>query len=235
MTEKFRYIVVEDDEIDRLAIKAEADRFPFLQGMAACGHPLEAIELIARFRPDILFLDIEMPGMSGLELIRRLSGEVPIPVFITSHPEFAIEGYELDAFDYLLKPLTAERFDRCAGRLQDFLTLRSKAYAFDKYNQADSLVIKQGHEKYKLNIPDIVYLEAMKDYTRIVTLSGQYLVLCTLSHMISQLPVEKFVRIHRSYVVNLDKIGALKGGKVYLPTHELPVGKLYKKAIHDLL
>jgi len=235
LTELFKYIVVDDDEIDRLAIEAEADRFPFLQRIAVCSHSVEAFELIGRFRPDILFIDIEMPDISGLDLVRRLSGETPIPVFITSHPEFAIEGYELEAFDYLLKPLSAERFDHCAMRLLDFLRLRSKAYAFDKDHQTGSLVIKQGYEKFKINIPDIVYLEAMKDYTRIVTQNGQYLVLCTLSNMISQLPGDKFVRIHRSYVVNLGRVDALKGGKVYLRAHELPVGKLYKKLLNDLL
>src|SRR5580698_7907652 len=113
MNDTLKYVIVEDDEIDRLSVETEADKFPFLKRIASCSHPLEASELIARFHPDIIFVDIEMPGMSGIQLVKQLSAEKLLPVFITSHPEFALESYEIKAFDYLLKPLTAERFARC--------------------------------------------------------------------------------------------------------------------------
>ena len=229
-----RYLVVEDDEIDRMSVESEADKFPFLKRIASCSHPLEAAELITKYHPDILFVDIEMPGISGLQLVKKLAGEKLLPVFITSHPEFAIESYEIEAFDYLLKPLTAERFARCALRLRDFCQLRLKAFAFEKEQESGTLMIKQGYEKCKLHLKDILYLEAMKDYTRIIVPGKQYLVLATLSSMQDQLPPEKFIRIHRSYVVNLDKIVRLKGNRVHLPEGELPVGKLYKNALNGI-
>lgn len=235
MHQQLKYLLIDDEELDRLALETQASKFPFLHRIATCSQPLEVMELVNRFQPDILFADIEMPGMSGLELVTLLAGRVPAPVFITSHPEYAIEGYERQAFDYLLKPLDPGRFARCVHRLQDFFRLRAKAFAFDRQEEAGTLIIKQGYEKYKLLIQDILYLEAMKDYTRIVTTQTQYLVLTTLTGMLDQLPVEKFTRIHRSFIVNKDRIDAVRNGKVTLMTYELPVGKVYKHILHGIL
>lgn len=233
--QQLTYVIVDDDELDRLALEAQASRYPFLHRTAVCDQALEALEMIKRFSPDIVFADVEMPEMSGLELISYLNGRVPAPVLITSHPEYAAEGYERQVFDYLLKPLSDERFCRCAHRLRDFFELRAKAFAFDRQEEAGTLVIKQGYEKHRLYLPDVFYLEAMKDYTRIVTVQGQYLVLTTLSGFLQQLPPEKFIRIHRSFIVNRDRVDAIRGGKVALMNYELPVGKLYKHALNGIL
>lgn len=235
MSQLLRYLIVDDDEIDRMALEAEASKFPFLVKTASCSHPLEAFAFMTGFPVDIVFADIEMPGMTGLELIRRLTASRAATVFITAHPEFALAGYDSEAFDYLIKPIVSERFARCAYRLRDFFRLRSKAYAFDQEQESGSIVIKQGYEQYKIGVSEIVYLEAMKDYTRIVTGSRPYLVLSTLCHMQERLPKEKFVRIHRSYVVNRDKILAVKNyHRIQLPSQELPVGKLYKNVLKGI-
>lgn len=226
-----KYIVLDDDEIDRLSIEVEAAKFPFLQKIASCAHPVEAFEMITRFHPDIIFLDIEMPDMSGMELIKSKSISGALPVLITSHPEFAIESYELDAFDYLLKPLSSERFARCAHRLHDFFDMRMKAFDFEEKQESGSIVIKQGHDKYKMPVREILYLEAMKDYTRIKTASGQYLVLTTLSGILDKLPPDLFVRIHRSYAVNREKIDSVEKNKICIQSQILPVGKSYKNAL----
>jgi len=235
MENTLKYLVVEDDVFDQLSIAAEAAKFPFLKKMGVCGHPLEAMELIDLYSPDVLFLDVEMPGMTGLELLRHLRGRPILSVFITSHPEYAIEGYELEVFDYLVKPLTAERFARCALRLRDFTALRSKAMAFEKEQVSDVFVIKQGFDKYKVNLSEIMYLEAMKDYTRIQLKDKQYLVLTTLTELLERLPQKRFVRIHRSYAVQADKVSVVRGNKVFLAGCELPVGKLYRDVLKVIL
>jgi DNA-binding LytR/AlgR family response regulator/signal transduction histidine kinase len=227
------YIIVDDDDFDRISLGSEADKFPFLRRVAACSHALEAAELIGKYRPDVLFLDIEMPGISGLELV-KMSGGGCIPVFVTSHPEFALASYEIEAFDYLIKPLTADRFARCVHRLYHFCRLRSDAFAFAQDQEQDCMVIKQGHDKLKIRINDVIYLEAMKDYTRVVLTSGQYLVLTTLSAIQEKLPGERFVRIHRSYIVNQDRVTAVGSNKVQVGEEELPVGKLYKHSLKGL-
>ena len=226
-----KYVIVDDDDIDRAVVEAEANKFSFLQKKASCSHPVEALEIINQCNPDIIFLDIEMPEISGIELLRKKLTAAALPVFITSHPEFALESYELDAFDYLLKPVSSERFARCAFRLRDFFQMRVKAFAFDNELNAENIVIKQGHDKYKIAIRDILYLEAMRDYTRITTTAKQYLVLTTLNGITEKLPQDVFVRIHRSYVVNRHKIDAIQKNKINIQSHELPIGKLYKHAL----
>ena len=229
-----RYLIVDDDQLDRLAIETQASAFPFLHQLASCSHPLEALELVNRFRPDILFVDIEMQDISGIQLVSSLAGQIAAPIFITSHPEYALESYEQQAFDYILKPLTSERFRACVHRLRDFFELRSKAIAYDAYRQQDEMVIKQGHEKYRLALSDILYLEAMKDYTRVVTTTGHYLVLTTFSGMLEQLPEERFLRIHRSYVVNRQRITAFVGNTIHVLAHELPVSRQYKNVLRTI-
>ena len=229
------YLIVDDEEFSRLVIENEAGKFPFLQKKAVCSNAIEALELVTSLRPDVLFADIEMPDVNGVELIRHLRGSVPVTVFITSHPEFALESYDLDVFDYLLKPVDAQRFERCALRIRDFFDLREKAFLFEEKQEAGSIIIKQGYEKHKLYIADILYIEAMGDYTRIITGAGKYLVLESVGHMLQKLPDGKFVRIHRSYAVNRDRIRSVKGSKLYLSEYELPVGKLYKNIVKDVI
>jgi len=226
-----KYILIDDDEIDRAIIENEADKFPFLQRVASCSNPVEAIEIIARFNPEVLFLDIEMPALNGLQLVRKIKTG-GLPVFITSHPEFALEGFELEAFDYLLKPVISERFARCAYRLREFYELKRKSFAYDEQEDNEFIVIKQGYDKYKIPMHEIIYLEAMRDYTKIATVTGQYLVLTTLSGLIKKLPADMFVRIHRSYVVNRKKVDAIQKNKLYIQSQELPIGKLYKHAFN---
>ncbi len=234
MSDTLKYLIVDDAEIDRLAIEALASKYSFLQKVATCSHALEAIELIPILKPEIIFADIEMPGISGLDLVRKLAGIVPTPVFITSHPEFALEGFEIEVFDYLIKPLNQERFARCVSRLREFYDLRHKSFAFDKEYDTSHITIKQGYDKYKIQIHDILYLEAMKDYTKIVTSTLNYLVLGTFSHMLDQLPPDKFIRIHRSYIVNRNKIESAVGNKLFISKHQLPVGKSFKYILEEI-
>jgi len=226
-----KYLIIDDDEIDRAVVEAEADKFSFLQKISSCSNPIEALEIIAESNPDVIFLEIEMPGLNGIELVRKKIINTTLPVFITSHPEFALEGYELEAFDYLLKPVSSERFAACAFRLRDFCQMKVKSFAFDAQQEKNFIVIKQGYDKYRIAIQDILYLEAMRDYTRIITDAKQYLVLTTLNGIIEKLPSEIFVRIHRSYVINRNKIDAIQKNKIHIQSYELPVGKLYKHAL----
>jgi DNA-binding LytR/AlgR family response regulator len=228
---QLKYVIIDDDDIDRAVVESEANKFSFLEKIASCSHPVEAIEFISKFKPDIIFLDIEMPGLNGVELIRKKITDSALPVFITSHPEFALESYELDAFDYLLKPVSSERFATCAFRLRDFYRMKMKSFAFEQDQEANFIIIKQGYDKYKIPVHDILYLEAMRDYTRITTTTKQYLVLTTLNGIIEKLPADIFVRIHRSYVVNRNKVDAIQKNKIHIQSYILPVGKLYKSAL----
>jgi DNA-binding LytR/AlgR family response regulator len=231
MYDTITYLVVDDDELDRLAVISEASKYAYLQRLATCKNGLEAIEYINHLKPDIVFSDIEMPGTNGIEMMRTLYGKIPVPIFITSHPEFALESYDLEVFDYILKPLSAERFEKCMSRVLDFFRLRQKAMAIES-GESGYIMVKQGYEKHRLHHSDIVFLESMKDYTKIKTMSGQsLLVLETLSSLLKQLPEDKFLRIHRSYAVNRNKVESVAPAKVTILGEELPVGKSFKGAV----
>lgn len=227
------YLVVDDDELDRLAVVQEASKYTFLQRAGICTNGMEAIACIQQLKPDIVFSDIEMPHTNGMEMMRTLYGKIPIPILITSHPEFAVESYDLEIFDYILKPLSAERFEKCMLRVQDFFRLRKKVMNIDQPSaEPGYIIVKQGYEKHRLHYNDIIFLEAMKDYTKIKTASGQsLLILEALSNMLKQLPEEKFLRIHRSYAVNQNKIDSATPNKVNIQGNELPVGKSYKSVV----
>jgi DNA-binding LytR/AlgR family response regulator len=237
MYDPIKYLIVDDDELDRMAVVLEASKYPYLQRVGICKNGAEAIDYIQHLKPDIVFSDIEMPGTNGIDMMRALYGKIPVPVFITSHPEFALESYDLEVFDYILKPLSAERFEKCMNRVQDFFKLRKKAMDIDN-NSGESgyIMVKQGYEKHRLHHSDIVFLESMKDYTKIKTMSGQsLLVLETLSSLLKQLPEDRFIRIHRSYAVNMNKIDSVASNKVNLCGIELPVGKSYKTVVSAMM
>ncbi len=229
---RLKYVIIDDDEIDRAIVETEAGKFSFLQKIASCNNPVEALQIITRANPDIIFLDIEMPDLTGIELLRKKITPNAQPVFITSHPEFAVESYDLDAFDYLLKPVSSERFATCAFRLRDFYSMHLKAFAFDNEEENNFIIIKQGYDKYKIPVHDILYVEAMRDYTRVVTPAKQYLVLSTLNGISEKLPADVFIRIHRSYIVNRKKVDAIQKNKIIMQAQELPIGKLYKHALN---
>ena len=228
-----KYVIIDDEEIDRTAVELEAGKFHFLQKIGSYSNLVEALEIISHSSPDVIFLDIEMPVISGMDFLRKENHPTFLPVLITSHPEFALEGFELEAFDYLLKPVSSERFSTCALRLLDFYQMHSKACAFDIEQENNFIMIKQGYDKYKIAINDILYVEAMKDYTKIVTTDHRYLVLSTLNGIIEKLPADKFVRIHRSYVVNKNKVEVFQKDNIKIQSTVLPIGKLYKHELNS--
>ena len=235
MYDAIKYLIVDDDDLDRLTVVHEASKYAFMQLVAVCSSGQEAIDCVNRYHPDVVFSDIEMPGTNGVDLVRSLTGKIPVPVFITSHPEFALESYDLQIFDYLLKPLSAERFEKCIHRIQDFFRLRKRAMNVED-NPEDSgyIVVKQGYEKHRLHHSDIVYLESMKDYTKIRTLSGHsLLVLETLSSLLQQLPEGRFIRIHRSYAINQAKVETISSNRVTIQGNDLPIGKSYRSAMNS--
>lgn len=236
MNDTITYLVVDDDELDRLAVIQEASKYSYLQKMGSCKNGKEAIEYVNHLKPDIVFSDIEMPETDGMEMMRSLYGKIPVPVFITSHPEFALESYDLEVFDYILKPLSPERFEKCMSRILDFFSLRKKAMNIDESEESGYIMVKQGYERHRLHHSDIVFLESMKDYTKIKTVSGQsLLVLETMGSLLQQLPEDKFRRIHRSYTVNTGMIESVAPGKINIQGRELPIGKSFKSAVSNWL
>ncbi|HTE32050.1 MAG TPA: LytTR family DNA-binding domain-containing protein [Chryseolinea sp.] len=228
-------IIVDDDELDRLAIVSYVSRYPFIQIAGVFESADLALAFTQKNRlPDVLLLDIDMPGMSGLELRKRLA-EIPACIFITSHPEFALEGFEIAALDYLVKPLKADRFTIAMERLEQFLEVHYKAELLDYTLGEDTLFIKDGHNHIKLQLYEIIYLEALKDYTGIVTRKKKYCVLTPLGTLLKEKAFQTFIRIHRSYAIQKHFVKEVSSREVMVNDLLLPIGRSYKEMVEKLL
>jgi len=236
LTQKtYTCIIADDDELDRLTLISYVRRYPFIQMVGAFASPAQVLASLQNQKlPDILFLDIDMPGMSGLDLRRQLD-QVAACIFVTSHPEFAVESFEAAALDYLVKPLKADRFGKAMERLERFLEVHHKAELLDYTLGEDTLFIKDGHQHIKLQLHEIIYLEALKDYTGIVTLKKKYCVLTPLGNLLKERAFRTFIRIHRSYAIQKHFITEISARAVMINNMLLPIGRSYKDSIEKLL
>jgi two-component system LytT family response regulator len=224
-------IIVDDKEIDRLAVQALLETYTFLELAGSFASAEEALEHIrVAGAPDAIFLDVDMPGKNGLALRNELR-TIPGCIFITAHPQFALEGFELAALDYLVKPLKEERFEKAVRRLQEYLDVHYKADLLDFTLGENTLFIKDGFKQVKLNIQEIVYLEALKDYTGIVTKQRKYCVLSPLGSLIKEKAFQSFVRIHRSYAIHRHAVSEISARGVRVNDIVLPIGASYKDAV----
>ncbi|NML23742.1 response regulator transcription factor [Pseudoflavitalea sp. G-6-1-2] len=229
-----RFIAIDDNPVDLMIIKEFSAAYPQLRHCGSFHAVGEALQALDEINPDLIFLDIELPGLSGIDLLRKIRNKVPIAVFITSHAEFALEGFELSAFDYILKPLTEERFAQNVRRIEEFWEMKQKANAYEVLFEQEMLIIKEGHTQIRLPQQDIIFLEAMQDYTKIVTGKKNYMTLTTLSAFLEKLPADRFLRVHRSYAVAKSRIKTLSAGKLVCDNYTIPIGKTYRSLLSNL-
>jgi two-component system LytT family response regulator len=234
MEKTFNCVVVDDDDIDRLTVLVNLQKFPFIRMIGAFSSAVEAVSLLQKESVQILLLDIDMPGMSGIELRTRFL-QVPVCIFITSFPDYAVEGFDAAALDFIVKPFTSDRFGQAMQRAQEYLEIKEKADLFEFSLGFDTVFIKQGHEKTKLKLYDILYLEALKDYTGIVTAQKKYCVLGSLGTLLQETSFQSFIRIHRSFAVQKHYIHKVDTNNVYVNKTSLPLGKTFKKNVEELL
>jgi two-component system, LytTR family, response regulator len=226
-------VIVDDNEIDRLTALAHARQYPLLNVIGVFGSATEAQSVLQNQPVEVLLLDIDMPDLSGLALRESLM-QVPVCVFITSYPDYAAESFAVDAFDYLVKPIRRDRFAQMMSRVETFFELTRKAQLFDLSLGGDTLFIKNGHEQLKLNLHEIMYLEGLRDYTRIVTTTRQYTVLSSIGNLLQHGPFGSFLRIHRSYAVQRHFIDRIGTQQVQIGPFTLPVGRSYKSVLTEL-
>jgi two-component system, LytTR family, response regulator len=233
MNRIYNCIIADDYEIDRLSVAAAVKRHPFMQVSGMYSSAEEALASVHSVLPDIAFFDIDMPGISGLQLRKKLL-DIPVCVFVTSYPDYAVDGFELAALDFIVKPIKADRFAITAERIKTYLEIRYKADLLDVTLGADTVFIRQGHGQVKLSLHEVIYLEALKDYTIIATAQKKYSVLSTLGNLLKEKPFEQFIRIHRSYAVQSHFIERIKAQEITVNKFVLPVGRNYKEAVRKL-
>ncbi|WP_379965690.1 LytR/AlgR family response regulator transcription factor [Epilithonimonas sp. UC225_85] len=233
--EKLNSIIVDDNEIDRLTVLSFAKRFPVFNILGSFSDSDEALKTIESDPVDILFLDIDMPGLSGVELRKKVK-HIPACIFITSHPEFAVESFELETLDFIVKPLKFDRFEQTARRIEDFFEMRNKASLFESSIGGDVIYIKEGHEQIKIKLHEILYLEALKDYTLIVTPQKRYCVLSSIGLLLKEISFQSFIRVHRSFAVQKQFINKINTHEIILNNNlAIPVGRSFKDNLKFLL
>lgn len=232
---KYNCIIIDDDEIDRLTVVSFAKKFPELHILGVFADAEDAVSLLGKETIDILFLDIDMPSLNGLEF-RKMAAHVPVCVFITAHPEHAVESFQLDTLDFIVKPVKLDRFTQTMARINDYMELKLKAQLFESSIGGDVIYIKEGHEQTKVKLHDILYLEALKDYTKIVTAAKRHCVLSNIGTLLKEENFNSFIRIHRSYAVQKQYIKKILTNEVLLNNDILiPIGRSYKENLNNLL
>ncbi|MBC7850062.1 MAG: response regulator transcription factor [Chitinophagaceae bacterium] len=230
---KFSCLIADDNEIDRLTTVAYARAIPFLQIDGVFDSAEALLKSPGATSADVLLLDIDMPGLSGIELRSQLQ-KVPACIFITSFADYALDSFEVSALDFLVKPLSSDRFARAMMRLREYLTIVQKAALFEYSLGGDVVFIKEGHQQIKIPLFEVMYLEALKDYTSIVTRERKYCVLKPLGRLLEDSPFHKFVRIHRSYAVQKNFIRQIGSKEILVNDIVLPVGRSYKEELVNL-
>lgn len=185
-------------------------------------------------QPEVLFLDVDMPGLTGLQVREQLL-DIPVCIFITAFPEYAVDAFELSALDFLVKPFTSQRFEKAIQRLDEYLELRRRSDQLSHTLGADVIFIKEGYDKKKIRLDEVLYLEAYNKYTCIVTTEKKYTVLAPLNGLLTENAFRSFVRIHRSFAVQKNFVTRIGTTEVDVKGRTLPVGRTYKDTLHDLV
>ncbi len=226
-------IIIDDEPLALDVLEALISNMPNIELVARCENAFEANAVLQKEKIDLMFLDIQMPQMTGLEFLKSLS-HPPLVIFTTAYPEYAVDGFDLNAVDYLLKPISMERIMKAVNKVSEKLSQSSD----DEIVSTDTFFFVKADKKLvKINFDDIVYIEGLKDYVIIKTESTRVITLQTMKSLEDKLPANKFRRIHRSFILNMDKIVALDGNMVEVmekgQVKHLSIGKNYRDELLD--
>lgn len=227
-----RAIAIDDEPIALEIIKSLAAEVPFIDLKACFTNALEAVSLLHQQQVDLLFLDIKMPGLSGLEFIKTIS-QPPLVIFTTAYSEHAVQGFELNAIDYLLKPFSAERFLKACNRAAEQFEFR-RAHPQEN-GPSPAVFIKSGYEHIRVELNDILYAESLGNYVRFQTSGPPILSRLTMNETEAILPKSSFIRIHRSYIVARQLISRIDKTSVWVGQTELPAGSAYRQELDNLI
>lgn len=235
-----RSLIVDDEELARKLLLTYADRLPHLEVVGQCKNPLEALAFLQREPVDLLLLDIQMPELTGIEFLKTLPYR-PIVIFTTAYPDFALEGFSLDAVDYLLKPFSFERFVQGVNKASELLRVRHggrevpQPTAAPQSKDKDYIMVRSEHKIFRIRYEDILYIQGMREYVAFQTKDKKVLSLNSLKQLEQDLPSDLFVRSHKSYIVSLDKVESIEGNMLLIDQQKIPVGTHFKEEIMRLL
>lgn len=237
---KLNCVIVDDEPLARKLIADYVQKMPGLNLVESCAGPLVAMEVLRNHKIDLMFLDVQMPELTGITLMKSLQKK-PLVILTTAYSEYALQGYELDVVDYLLKPITFERFlvavDKAAQRAAGATPYAAEPARsqIQTDTQQPFVFVKDGTKLVKVRLADILFVEGLKDYVTIHTPTQKIVSLQRLKALEGQLPPDRFIRIHNSYIVAIEAIDVVHKGEVQIGDKFLPVGETYRKSFKEAI
>jgi len=229
-----RCLVVDDEKFALELMSDNIQKVPFLKQIGMCKNAIDAMEVLRHEQVDLIFLDVQMPGISGIQFLNSLSNP-PMVIIVSAYDNYAIHGFNLDVVDYLLKPVAFERFLKAVNKAFELLCLRQQKELtpVKKAPESEYLFVNADYSVVRINIPEILYIEGLKDYVKIYLKNTVKPVITRLSmrFMEEKLPVKGFARVHKSFIVALDKVTAFKKNRLMIKDVEIPVSDNYRDKI----
>jgi DNA-binding LytR/AlgR family response regulator len=226
-------IIVEDETLAQNVIQSHLKKVSNFELLAVCSNAMEAAQVLNKQEVDLIFLDIQLPGMTGLNFLKSLPNP-PLAILTTAYAEYALESYEFNVIDYLLKPISFERFSKAVGKVTDG-RLYSQVNKEQDSSAADHIFIRSNSKFFKVNFPEIVYVEGMKDYLKIHTADFTLVTHQTMNDIQKILPPRQFIRVHKSYIVAVAYIKTIYGNSVGLEKATIPIGINYKEEVMNFI
>lgn len=226
-----RCLAIDDEPLALDVLEDFIARVPFLRLVKACPTAMEAIEIMHQDDIQLLFLDIQMPQVSGIQFLKGLDFH-PTVIFTTAYPDYALEGFNLDVVDYLLKPFTFERFLKAVNKAYQMVNIQSRSS--EVATEKEYMFVKSGYDTVKVKFADILYIEGLKDYVKIHTTGKTVIALLSMKALEDSLP-DNFIRVHRSFIIDFERVSLVKKRKVFINQVELPIGEVYRDAFMERL
>ncbi|MCL6293916.1 LytR/AlgR family response regulator transcription factor [Jejuia spongiicola] len=225
---KIKCIIIDDEPLAISVIEDHLKNFDNIEILETFNDPLKAFAILQQEKVDVLFLDINMPQMSGFEVIENLNPK-PLVIITTAYREYAVKSFELDVLDYLVKPIPFNRFLKTINKVYQQIHTNNSSTGDSKLNHEPHIFLKVDKKLIKVNLNDILFIESLKDYIKIATTLGDYVVHKSLTAISEELPQSNFIRVHRSYNISINKIVALEGNSIEIAGRRIPIGRNYLK------
>ena len=229
-----KYLIIDDEHIAHDIIKGYCDLLPNMELMKHCYDAIEALEYLNKNIVDLIFLDLNMPKLKGFEFLKTLPSP-PKVIVTTAYSEFALEGYELNIVDYLLKPFSFERFLKAVNKVEDSTRIIMPSSSEGPDAATKRIFLRENKSHIQVDINDIIYIEAAGNYTKVTTIDKTITVREKISDMIESLPSNDFLQVHKSFAIAIKHIKSIEGNRIHIGDNTIPIGKLYKANVNKLL
>ena len=229
-------IAVDDEPFGLKLLEDNISKVPFLELVAACTNAFEAMAVLEKNKIDLIFIDIQMPGLSGMEFIASME-QKPLVIFVTAYKQYALDSYDLSVVDYLVKPVSLERFIKACNRAKEIYELKSQKHHATFQKPADYFFVNVDYSQLKVMFNDIIWMEGLRDYVKIYLKSKNHplLIRSSLKALEPELPAHEFIRFHKSYLASIDSITSVRKNSILIKDIELPIGETYKEGVERMI